>query len=352
MLSTFTPHGPAVTSWSSTTGRRMARRRRDAGVAGLVEVYADVHTSAGSGTAQGLRIQRGDFAVSSTSLRRPAGACACAISPRGCTSRRAGSPGASTASSARPGRRATDASDRRVTLAMLTDAGQADMDRGGAGPRRRRTAPLYREPRPGADPSPRRRLRRCALPAPKERRQQDSPSLLTHGDVPTRRSRWSRRTASAESAKDRDRWLSLFAPDATHEDPVGAPVNRHLEERSVPYFDAGAAQMDLDLHTTAPPHRRRQRGARVPRGAGGSTAPNGSLLSPIVDHMVFDDDDGRIVALQGILRSRRHHPQPGVNRARDVYTLGHHESVLRSHRWRTAENSADYLFRRPPGHAY
>ncbi len=29
--------------------------------------------------------------------------------------------------------------------------------------------------------------------------------------------------------------------------------------------------------------------------------------------------------------------------ARDVYTHGHHESVLRSHRWRTAENSAAYL---------
>ncbi|GAA3364806.1 methyltransferase domain-containing protein [Saccharopolyspora gregorii] len=29
--------------------------------------------------------------------------------------------------------------------------------------------------------------------------------------------------------------------------------------------------------------------------------------------------------------------------AQDVYTHGHHESVLRSHRWRTAENSAAYL---------
>ncbi|MFF5449184.1 methyltransferase domain-containing protein [Streptomyces sp. NPDC012888] len=34
-----------------------------------------------------------------------------------------------------------------------------------------------------------------------------------------------------------------------------------------------------------------------------------------------------------------------MSRARDtaVYTHGHHESVLRSHRWRTAENSAAYL---------
>ena len=27
----------------------------------------------------------------------------------------------------------------------------------------------------------------------------------------------------------------------------------------------------------------------------------------------------------------------------EVYTHGHHESVLRSHVWRTAENSAAYL---------
>ena len=28
---------------------------------------------------------------------------------------------------------------------------------------------------------------------------------------------------------------------------------------------------------------------------------------------------------------------------RDTYTHGHQEPVLRSHRWRTAENSAGYL---------
>lgn len=32
-----------------------------------------------------------------------------------------------------------------------------------------------------------------------------------------------------------------------------------------------------------------------------------------------------------------------MSRMQDVYTHGHHESVLRSHRWRTAENSAAYL---------
>jgi SAM-dependent methyltransferase len=34
----------------------------------------------------------------------------------------------------------------------------------------------------------------------------------------------------------------------------------------------------------------------------------------------------------------------------DVYTHGHHESVLRSHRWRTAENSAAYLLARLEPH--
>lgn len=33
----------------------------------------------------------------------------------------------------------------------------------------------------------------------------------------------------------------------------------------------------------------------------------------------------------------------GATHPRDAYTHGHHDSVLRSHRWRTAENSAAYL---------
>ena len=32
-----------------------------------------------------------------------------------------------------------------------------------------------------------------------------------------------------------------------------------------------------------------------------------------------------------------------TDRPEDTYTLGHHDSVLRSHRWRTAQNSAGYL---------
>src|SRR3990170_3906725 len=40
------------------------------------------------------------------------------------------------------------------------------------------------------------------------------------------------------------------------------------------------------------------------------------------------------------VRSVEKAKEPGMN---NVYTHGHHESVLRSHSWRTAENSAGYL---------
>jgi len=85
----------------------------------------------------------------------------------------------------------------------------------------------------------------------------------------------------AESAKDRDTWLSLFAPDAVHEDPVGAPVNRGVEAIGA-FFDAGAGQMDLDLHATA---------------------------APIVDHMVFDGD-GRIASLRAFFDPAGIAPDP------------------------------------------
>jgi 2-polyprenyl-3-methyl-5-hydroxy-6-metoxy-1,4-benzoquinol methylase len=42
-------------------------------------------------------------------------------------------------------------------------------------------------------------------------------------------------------------------------------------------------------------------------------------------------------------RRRRRDTMLGMNAPEDVYTHGHAESVLRSHRWRTAENSAGYL---------
>src|ERR1700722_10983523 len=44
-------------------------------------------------------------------------------------------------------------------------------------------------------------------------------------------------------------------------------------------------------------------------------------------------------------RSRAGHDGP-MSSAPEVYLHGHHDSVLRSHRWRTAENSAGYLLAR------
>jgi len=44
---------------------------------------------------------------------------------------------------------------------------------------------------------------------------------------------------TAETAKDRDTWLSLFAPEATHEDPVGAPANRGLDAIGAFFDPAG-----------------------------------------------------------------------------------------------------------------
>ena len=59
------------------------------------------------------------------------------------------------------------------------------------------------------------------------------------------------------------------------------------------------------------------------------------------------------------LRQREQLAQPVPDGARDdggmptsdTYLHGHHDSVLRSHRWRTAENSAGYLLARLPAGA-
>ena len=118
----------------------------------------------------------------------------------------------------------------------------------------------------------------------------------------------------AESAKDRDTWLSLFAPDATHEDPVGTPVNRGIEAIGA-FFDAGAGPDGPRPARHRAADRRRRRGARVPRGARGHGAER-LLLSPIVDHMVFDGD-GRIVGLRAFFDPAASAPtrsEPGVSR--------------------------------------
>ena len=73
---------------------------------------------------------------------------------------------------------------------------------------------------------------------------------------------------TAETAKDRDTWLSLFAPDASHEDPVagaGEPRPSTPSARSSTPVPDRWSRSALDRRTD----RRRQRGAGVPRGARG-----------------------------------------------------------------------------------
>jgi steroid delta-isomerase len=112
---------------------------------------------------------------------------------------------------------------------------------------------------------------------------------------------------TAESAKDRNTWLSLFAPDATHEDPVGAPVNRGLDAIGA-FFDASAAKMDLDLHTTAAPIVVDDEALAFLEVHVGHGAER-MVLAPIVDHLVFDDQ-GRITALRAFFDPAGVRPDP------------------------------------------
>ena len=111
----------------------------------------------------------------------------------------------------------------------------------------------------------------------------------------------------AESAKDRETWLSLFTPDATHEDPVGAPVNRGIEAIGA-FFDGSAGQMDLDLHMTAPPVVVANEALAFLEVYVGHGAER-LVLAPIVDHLVFDDD-GRITALRAFFDQASLRPDP------------------------------------------
>ena len=112
----------------------------------------------------------------------------------------------------------------------------------------------------------------------------------------------------AESAKDRDTWLSLFAPDATHEDPVGAPINRGIEAIGA-FFDAG--RLDRWTSTCTRPRTRSWSATKRSRSSRctWATAPERLVLSPIVDHLMFDDD-GRITALRAFFDPAGIRPDP------------------------------------------
>jgi steroid delta-isomerase len=111
----------------------------------------------------------------------------------------------------------------------------------------------------------------------------------------------------AESAKDRDTWLSLFAPDATHEDPVGAPVNRGHEAIGA-FFDASVGHMDLDLRSTALAIVVGDEALAFLEVHVGHGAER-LVLTPIVDHLVFDDE-GRIIALRAFFDPAGIRPDP------------------------------------------
>src|SRR3954466_1711779 len=49
------------------------------------------------------------------------------------------------------------------------------------------------------------------------------------------------------------------------------------------------------------------------------------------------------ISLAYVVRAHSGSRKPGDRMSEESYTHGHHDSVLRSHRWRTAQNSAVYL---------
>ena len=99
----------------------------------------------------------------------------------------------------------------------------------------------------------------------------------------------------AETVKDRDTWLALFAPDATHEDPVGAPVRQGYEEVGT-VFDTTPADVIIDLHPTAPPLVIGHEALAFIECHVGVGAER-QLVSPMVNHMVFNDE-GLIVSVR------------------------------------------------------
>jgi steroid Delta-isomerase len=111
---------------------------------------------------------------------------------------------------------------------------------------------------------------------------------------------------TAESAKDVPGWVGLFADDATHEDPVGAPVTRGraaLEE-----FFRGVCAMDLELFETAPPIVCANEAVAFLAVRVGTGAER-QILEPIVDHFVFGED-GRFSALRTFFDYASLRPDP------------------------------------------
>ena len=115
------------------------------------------------------------------------------------------------------------------------------------------------------------------------------------------------RYCKAQADKDRVAWLALFAPDATQEDPVGAPVHQGHEALGA-FFDATAAKMDIVLSATAPPIVAGNEAIaflQVHIGSGSERV----LLAPIVEHLVFDEA-GLITSIRAFLDPASARPDP------------------------------------------
>lgn len=90
----------------------------------------------------------------------------------------------------------------------------------------------------------------------------------------------------AETEKDKEAWLSLFAPEISHEDPVGAVPNVGLEQLSA--FWDGFQGANLTLTTTAPLILCGNEVIVFMRAEAGPDNAR-RVIDPIIDNMVFDD---------------------------------------------------------------
>jgi len=98
----------------------------------------------------------------------------------------------------------------------------------------------------------------------------------------------------AETEKDRDAWLALFASDAVHEDPVGARMNSGIEK--IAEFWDSFQGYDLELYVTEPPIVCGNEAVAIMRAKMGP-ADSRTETGTIVDQFIFDDD-GKIKALR------------------------------------------------------
>jgi steroid delta-isomerase len=112
---------------------------------------------------------------------------------------------------------------------------------------------------------------------------------------------------AAAMGKDREAFLALFAVDASHEDPVGGPVN-HGHEDIGAFFDRGVVPTTMDLRLSSPlivagDEMIALLEVRIGEGA------QRMLLAPVVEHFVFDDD-GIIVGFRAFCDMSTITPDP------------------------------------------